>query len=345
MNIQKIKIKGIKSRFLKALILLCILLVSTLSSKSQHQADDIPHEIMYDEPYAVNKFFIKFQPIYADVFVTNINAGFGVEGNYFYQDKANFQLKYRRAYARKFDIAKDVAEKNNNVDNEPVTFNFLELGGTYHINDFEEEIESEVFLVDSEQGTEQFATKAPETLMITVKRRRIYGLRMGGFAYQTSTDIVRVLDAQDITLLSNAGSLLVTNDLTVFSNLKSAGFYLGGSYTAIKNYGVKFADEYKPAGEDLILNVYLDIMFGLGLDVEDIEYQNEIYDASIIETNNIGFKLGIEGMFNRKLSWAYGSEIGFRPGIQKRSFFALIKLSFPVFGTDFKEDNPEDAGM
>jgi hypothetical protein len=51
-----------------------------------------------------------------------------------------------------------------------------------------------------------------------------------------------------------------------------------------------------------------------------------------------GGRLGIDGHFNRTLGWGYAAEIGVRPGLQKRGFYGLIKITFPMYGTklDYK---------
>ena len=51
--------------------------------------------------------------------------------------------------------------------------------------------------------------------------------------------------------------------------------------------------------------------------------------------------MGVEGRFNRQLSWAYGGEWGYRPSVEGSSFYVLVKISFPVFGTnlDYKVES------
>ncbi len=38
----------------------------------------VTFEELYDEPYNINKLFVHLQPLYGEVFATNINAGFGL---------------------------------------------------------------------------------------------------------------------------------------------------------------------------------------------------------------------------------------------------------------------------
>jgi hypothetical protein len=55
----------------------------------------------------------------------------------------------------------------------------------------------------------------------------------------------------------------------------------------------------------------------------------------------LGFRVGMDGRFNRTFSWAYGAEVGYRPSLEGRSFYAVFKISFPVFGTnlDYKVES------
>src|SRR5690606_18938276 len=74
------------------------------------------------------------------------------------------------------------------------------------------------------------------------------------------------------------------------------------------------------------------------LEVDDVVYTSNgdtrIYDVSPIALKKFGARVGIEGKFNRTLSWAYGGEVGYRPSIEGRGFYALLKISLPVFGTN-----------
>jgi hypothetical protein len=65
------------------------------------------------------------------------------------------------------------------------------------------------------------------------------------------------------------------------------------------------------------------------------------YDISPVKLSKFGFRAGVEGKFNRTLGWAYGGEVGMRPSVQGKMFYALLKISFPVFGTnvDYKVES------
>jgi hypothetical protein len=154
---------------------------------------------------------------------------------------------------------------------------------------------------------------------------------------------------QDLTLgdfkNTSGGSLAdPATDLSLFTNISSAGLYVGGSVTWIKNAAFSF-DKYEDGVDDLIFTTFLDILIAPSVNIDNLVYNNETYDISPIATTKIGFRAGIEGKFNRALSWSYGGEVGYRPGIDGRMFYALVKISFPVFGTnlDYKVETFEKA--
>lgn len=327
-------------------------LVSTINLFAQGDRKDktaVTYEEIYDEPYTVNKLFVQFQPFYGEMFVTNVNAGFGVEASYYYADKADFKVNFRKTYSQKFfDQARDLAIKNTDFANKAQVFNYYELGGTYHVRDFEQSSKTKMFLYKKSYKGNRWAARVPLSADIPCKVRKIYGVRLGGIIWDSSTDLGRALEAQDLTNadLKDAEDNPLDPSLTPFTNVYSMGGYVGGSITMIKNVAVNF-DKYEEGVDDLIFTAYLDILFSPSIKVDDLVYVDPdtqiatVYDVSPVKTKSFGFRVGIEGKFNRTLSWAYGGEVGYRPSIQGRSFFALLKISFPVFGTnlDYKVES------
>jgi len=306
----------------------------------------VTFEELYDEPYSVNKLFIGFQPLYGEVFATNMNAGFGVEASYYLKDKADFKAHFRMPYSSSFyDLNRDLAEKNGNSSNTPGGFSYFELGGTYHFKDVEETSKTKMVLYKTNYKGNTWASRVPLKAEVPAKVRKIYGGRLGAILWKSTVDIDRALEAQNLakgdlvdsegvgiplTFVDNLGR---TQEVKVFSNLSSTGLYLGGSVSWIRNIAVSF-DTYEEAVDDGILTLYFDILYSPGLSLDPVQYQGADYSVDAIDTSALGFRLGIDGKFNRTLSWAYGGEVGYRPSIQGQSFFAAFKLSIPVFGTN-----------
>ena len=346
---------------MKQIFLLVIAALMTSASLfAQDRKDKAPvtYEELYDEPYSINKLFVAFQPIYGELFVTNINAGFGLEAIYYHQDKLDFRAHFRKTYTREFyDFARDLSSKNSDVDNRSEVFNYFEFGATYHIKDFEESSKTKMFLYKNSYRGDRWAARVPLSADIPCKVRKIYGARLGGIIWDSSTDLGRALEDQGLTnndlvsqplepdgpteglpteFLNPETNLM--EPLDVFTNISSQGIYVGGSMSWIRNVAVSF-DKFEEGVDDLIFTTYLDILFSPMIGLDDVVYTDgngvtRTYSVSPVKTKTFGFRAGIDGRFNRTLSWAYGAELGYRPSIEGRGFFAMIKISFPIYGTN-----------
>lgn len=321
---------------------------------AQDQKEGITYEELYDEPYAVNKLFIGFQPLYAELFATNTNAGFGLMAQYYYRDKFSIQGQMRMTYGSKFfDFAHELAINNSNVQNQPALFRYFELGGTYHIKDWESTGKTKMTLYKNSYKGNKWAARVPLQTEVPSKVRKIYGGRLGAIVWNSTTNINGALHKQNLTnadLLNDSGEGLPltyttngkTNTFNVFSNVNSAAIYLGGSLTRIRNVAVAF-DNYEGGLDDGILSFYFDILYAPLVKVDNIRYQNVTYSVSALKMNPLGFRIGMDGKFNRTLSWGYGGEIGYRPSIKGRSYYTMFRIAIPMFGTNL-ENKVESFG-
>jgi len=125
-----------------------------------------------------------------------------------------------------------------------------------------------------------------------------------------------------------------------FSNLYSTNAYIGASLTWIRNIAVSF-DKFDNAVDDGMFNVYFDVLFAPSMKLDPVSYNGFDYSTSAIKLNKIGARLGFEGKYNRTLGWSYGGELGYRPSLDGRGFFAVFKIAFPVFSSNL--DNKVEA--
>jgi hypothetical protein len=360
----------------KVLILMafCGVILQALAQNDRKDKTAVTFEELYDEPYSVNKLFIGFQPLYAEAFATNVNAGFGVEGSYFHKEKIDFKLNFRMPYSASFFdqnryLAKDNEPKyiNKNgagdivdmVKTKPVNFTYFEIGGTYHIKDFDKASKTKMVLYKNSYKGDKWAARVPLRAEVPCKVRNIYGARLGAIYWQSATDLSRVMKKQNITndkLTNSEGVGLPvdyynpitqqTQALTLYGNIHSTNIYLGGSMSWIRNVAVSF-DKYEEGVDDGMLTAYLDVIIAPSLKLDPIsvaDTKTDIvmdYSTSAIKTNPVGFRLGLDGKFNRTLSWGYGGEFGYRPSVQGKGFFAMFKISLPLYGTnlDYKVES------
>ncbi|MDH4089129.1 MAG: hypothetical protein OEV24_01610 [Cyclobacteriaceae bacterium] len=347
------------------LILIAAFLMASISLFAQGERKDqtaVTYEEIYDEPYAINKLFVGFIPLYTDMFVTNVNAGYGAEVSYYLKDKADFRAHFRKTYSQQFyDFSRDLALKKSDVDNHAEVYNYYEFGGTYHIKDFEMSSKTKMFLFKRGYRGNVWAAQVPLNAEVPCMVRKIFGARLGGIFWDSSTDIGRALDKQGLRNadLKNAEGVGLpetifvngkTESFDVFSNVAAKGLYVGGSMSWIKNVAVSF-DKFEGGVDDLMLTVYVDALISPAIQLDDIVYVDgnpsspnagtHTYDTSPLKTKTLGFRAGIDGRFNRMLSWSYGGEIGYRPSLGGRTLYAMFKISFPVFGTnlDYKVES------
>jgi hypothetical protein len=350
-------------------IIMAAFLTASVSLFAQGERKDktaVTYEEIYDEPYSVNKLFVGLQPLYAELFATNVNAGFGVEAAYYHKDKLDFKASFRKTYTQQFfDFARDLADKQSSLDNRAQAFIYFEIGGTYHVKDFEESSKTKMFLYKNSYKGNKWAARVPLSAEVPCKVRKIYGVRLGGIAWNSSTDLDRTLTEQGLT---NADFKDVNSDNTLplqeynkkgelqdvhtFTNIYSKGLYVGGSMTWIKNVAVNF-DKFEEGIDDMIFTAYLDVLVSPSLKLDNLVYTpkddqgnplNDLratYSVSPVKTKTIGWRVGIDGRFNRALSWSYGGEVGYKPTFAGMGFYALMKISFPVFGTnlDYKVES------
>jgi hypothetical protein len=320
----------------------------------------VTFEELYDEPYAVNKLFVGFQPFYGEVFATNVNAGYGLEASYYYRDKFDLKANFRKSYSSSFyDLNRDLALKNTTpgITTKPQVFNYFELGGTYHFKDFEEDGTTKIVLYKKSYKGNLWAARVPLHAVVPCKIRKVYGARLGAIVWNSTTDLSNILKKQGLTNADlknseNAGLPITymdqgqTKQFDVFGNVYSTSIYAGASLSWIKNLAVSF-DKYDQAVDDGMFTLFFDLQYAPSVSLDPIKYTdqnthiNDTYSTKAVKTTPLGFRFGLDGKYNRQLSFGYGGEIGYRPSIQGRTFYAMFKISFPLYGTnlDYKVES------
>jgi hypothetical protein len=321
----------------------------------------VTFEELYDEPYSINKLFIGFQPLYGEVFATNVNAGFGIEASYYLKDKMDFKAHFRKTYSSAFfDYARNLATQNSSpgVTTQPQVFNYYELGGTYHFKDAEQDGKTTMVLYKNSFKGNRWASRVPLHAEIPCKVRKIYGARLGAILWNSTTELSRTLQKQGLTyadLKNSEGNGLPmsyvdangeTKTFNAYSNIFSTSIYAGASIAWFRNVAVSF-DKFDEGLDDGMLTLFFDLQYAPALTMDPVKYTDPVtktsasYSTDVIKLSPFGVRAGLDGKFNRQLGWAYGGEIGLRPSVQGKMFYAMFKISFPVFGTslDYKVES------
>jgi hypothetical protein len=273
------------------------------AAMAQDRKDKTPvtFEELYDEPYTINKLFLGFQPFYGELFATNVNAGYGVEASFYYKDKMDFKAHLRKTYSSAFfDFNRDVALRNSNVGNKPEVYNYYELGGTYHVKDFDAGGTTKMVLYKKSLKGNRWAAMVPLHAEVPCKLRKIYGARLGAIMWNSTADVKRALTAQNLTsadLINDQGQSLFevsgqNPDFNIFSNIYATNIYMGGSMSWFRNVAVSF-DKYDEAVDDGLLTVFFDVMFAPALKVDPVSYQDVDYSTDVLKTKSLGFRAGL----------------------------------------------------
>ena len=307
--------------------------------------EEVPsYQTIYDDPYDIRNLYVQFQPLYGDVGALNVTGGFGIEGSYYHKSLFDAQLAFRTSYGRRFDINRYAAAKNDAYGNNyPIYYN-LEFGGTYHIKDLMKESSSHVLLYSKQLKGTEWASTVAKSAEINGKVRTIIGGRLGGILSSTTVNITGALESQGKELNYADGTPVLNEDM--YSNVQSFVIYLGGSYSMIRNYAVEFSERWDPSGDDIIFTPYFDLMFAPSVNISDVILATETVSTEPLDQLKMGFRGGLNIKFNRKWSWGTSVETGVRPGIKKRGFFLVFKMSFPIYGKkiEAKAESNEDSG-
>src|SRR5690606_13555849 len=89
-----------------AIDIFIFLLYSVSEQIRRTEQSAVTYEELFDDPYDLNTLFVHFQPLYMELFVTNVNAGFGLQVEYSHKDKLTFMAHARKTYAKETDFAR-----------------------------------------------------------------------------------------------------------------------------------------------------------------------------------------------------------------------------------------------
>ena len=341
------KINNMKKRTNQNFIYLFILLITCItlgmSSKSYAQGDlpeieeekgnhkskdELSYKVLYDEPDSLYRFFFTVHALSAEFGGMNNVFGYGFQANYFHKKHWAFQASLRLPYTKSLDTERKTASQTSIASNQPRSFYFGEVIGTYHISD--QSLYGHTRLVPHGRhiAHQEWATSVATHIRIPALVRTILGVRAGGYMWQTTFNAKDVAQRQNISL--NAGENLALDlNKPVFTNFNSTGFIIGGSYTQIRNIFIK-PEGFDPVGNVHKITFYTDILLSPFMSVEDVTYVGRTYRTDTIDLKNIGSRAGIMGLFNRHWGWSYNGEFGWRPAPTGKNFYFMAKIGFTI---------------
>jgi hypothetical protein len=322
----------------------------------------VNYKTISDEPYGLNRFWLHFQPLVFDIYMTNFTLGYGLQVNYMVTDKIHLRGHYRGAYAGMGDMMKYAASKNAALyfqdEVRPFVNRFnnytnVEVGGAYYFKDEETKGIAKIVLTSKKRKQMEFYNA--DFIEVNAKVRKMMGGRFGAFGISSTYHINRVMRIQGKNEIAGIGdnnqtyifNLDASDQHRFFGNMTAVGAYLGGSYSVIRNVSIK-ADRYGDLANNIIFNTYADLMIAPYLDMANpiarVSGTPELITLQAKQTlrkNYVGWRLGFDVMYNQDSYWAFGGELGMRPGVRGQAFFAMCKIAFPVLS--FKFSNKRTA--
>ena len=304
------------------------------------EKESVVFEVLYDEPYDVYKLWIKFQPLYFDVFMSNVTAGFGFEAQFIEYEMFDLNLSIRKPYSTSTDVYRNAGEQNNDFTTTLQPAFFAEIGGSYHVYDKSKEGIAKIVLrkeFNSVKAKNREKNKPIEFVKVGCQVREIVGIRAGFMTYSNTVNLSDAAIRQGIKSYQGNQGTVIDNfvDNRLYGNLNATGLYLGGSYSQFRNVIIK-PEDYNNLGNDILITAYADLLIIPSFNFTNVFLAGEAFDMGSVNTNPVGFRLGLEGKFNQKFTYSYAFETGIRPSVSKRGAFALVKLSFPVLATSLK---------
>lgn len=310
---------------------------SVNAQQEQEEGEELPsYQTMYDSPFDIRNIFLHFQPLTGEVGALNVTGGFGLKAEYYYKTFFDAHIAFRTSYGKKFDINRDAAIRNAINTSEFKSYYNLQIGGTYHIQDLmRSNSTSKVLLYSKSLKGTSWSSSVPRYAEINSNVRTIIGARLGGMIYRTVTNIDATISTQELDLFYDDGTLVIDEGL--FSNLNAVVIYAGLSHAWIHNFAIEFAERWDPTGEDMIVTPYLDFLFAPSVKLDDMTLPEGNVSVAPIEYLKVGARAGVDVKYNRKLSWGYGFETGFKPGLKTKGFYLAFRMSFPLFATESEE--------
>lgn len=318
-------------------LLFVVISFTVFAQQEEEQEQELPsYQTMYDSPFDIRNIFLHLQPLAGEVGALNTTGGFGVKAEYYYKTFFDVNIAFRTSYGKKFDINRDAALRNAINTDEFKSYYNLEFGGTYHIQDLmRSNSTSKVLLYSKSLKGTSWSSTVPRHAEISSKVRTIIGARFGGMVYRTVTNIDAALITQEEDLFYDDGTLVI--DEGMFSNLNAVVIYAGMSHAWIHNFAIEFAERWDPTGDDMIITPYLDFLFAPSVKLKDLTLPEGNVSVEPIALLKVGARAGVDVKFNRKLSWGYGFETGFKPGLKTKGFYLAFRMSFPLIATESEE--------
>jgi len=322
-----------------------ILIIPTLAhaqkprKPKKPQEDPFAYTIERNEPDTRKNLHFMFTPFYFDLYVPNINLGYGLSADYIYNNRFMVYTHYDKSY---FDLTRHTSIANNDVGEAAggyQNFSNLEFGGEYYffskVVNTKENMVYKTITYGRPTGGFSFYRVIP------AKMQKMFGVRAG---YQTYTSVVGG-ETVDFSGYAINDPTKTPFDLAGYGGTEYSSIMhvqvlsVGLSLTKIHDLEMTYKN-YGPSINLSRTDFYVDMLYATSINYGDVNWNISNGNTPNVEElivnqnspkNNIGFRIG--GTINTLNTAGFGCnvETGIRPGTDsKNGFYFLAKFNFAL---------------
>jgi hypothetical protein len=325
----------------------------------------VNYKVLFDDPYQLNRLWLHFSPLMLHASGSNSNMGFGIQPRFFLGKSVQLSGSFFQSYGRGTDFTRNQALNNAGIVqrlpnqrrdiNLPQTntfnsFSNWEATGQYHIFDKEIKSTSKVMLTSRKVRISEFSTV--DNIIVNSKNRSIFSARAGGGIYASAVSLAKPMQKANASLPGPEGAQLLPNGSSIiggiasatarnqlYSNLRYGYIHVGGSYQYIRNVSIR-ADKFGNLANNIIVTGYSDILLAPNPVLDNVTVAQAqgppiTFSTEGLKTSNIGARAGFEVFYNQDLHYAFGGEVGVRPGLRGQGFYFMARVSFPSLSFNF----------
>ena len=332
-------------------------------------ARSVNYKTVFDDPYDINQLWIMFSPLAVNASGSNLMLGFDLRTRFFLGSKVQLTAGYNGPWSRNTDHTRNLAMQNASVNwrelgerrdktadltNRFIAFTSAEVGGQFHLIDKEKKSTSKIMLTSKKARVMEFSSA--DFITVNSKNRQIWSARAGAQLYGATVPLNRIIKAQNVTLQADNGLTLRPDGKTIcpdgtesnlgsnqlFTSMQYISGSVGGGFSLIRNVSIK-ADKFGNLANNICLNAFADVMFAPNVQLADLQVQRtgggqSVVSVSDIKVNKLGFRAGFDVFYNQDLFYAFGAEMGMRPGLAGDQFYFAGRFSFPALSFKVKRN-------
>lgn len=292
-----------------------ILFLACMAFGTYAMAQNVNYRILTDDPENVKAFSLSLEPLYGDLYFTDIHFGYSIRADLLLLKRMEVRADFRRAY---FDMT---GNETNTSEYHPKNGTKLAIHGEAGVSlffvDKLKKTQAKLVLSSSSDGSYTYT----KYIMIPATKRKMFGVRGGIYnnrvAYEMNgTDSFFVMKDNNGT-----ETPAVDNTVTMFN---STSLYGGLHWKSIVD--VVASTDYGTRKVGKMVDFYIDFLFAPVVNFGDIKSPTDAeysLKANSDYVKRMGWRAGWVYRHPNKVGMCYKFEFGARPG-----FRSMEKMTF-----------------